>query len=321
MPTKDITVLPSAGTPIVDARNNVSPIWWSFFNSIYQKLGSSTDVTLGDATSQGTSNSSSISALASQINKLTSGAKGTYPVSTGKEGTFSFASPNTANGPAVLDSNATASNFQVFPTGSQTKYSLAAVAKAALNAISQGGAAFFTSLTIGTQSGPTISASGQELIFSGSIKPQTTGGIVGTTTADNANTGSIGEFLTASVPSGSALALTSATPANITQITLSPGDWDVWGTVATNPASTTLTTKVQGGTSTTSATLPGIASGSFVQLQVSSGTIPANDPVILSCGTQRINVSATTTVYLVMSVTFSTSTLGGYGAIFARRAR
>jgi hypothetical protein len=56
------------------------------------------------------------------------------------------------------------------------------------------------------------------------------GQLPGTSTGDNANPGNVGEFVTASVTTG--LSMATDVPANITWITLSPGDWDVWGSVS-----------------------------------------------------------------------------------------
>ncbi|MEF1435483.1 hypothetical protein QWU86_11715, partial [Neisseria gonorrhoeae] len=83
-----------------------------------------------------------------------------------------------------------------------------------------------------------------------------TAGIVGTTTNNNANAGSDGEFISSSVVVGSAVALTTNVTANVTSITLTAGDWDVAGTVSINPARSTTIAAVIAGISNTTATLP-----------------------------------------------------------------
>jgi len=150
------------------------------------------------------------------------------------------------------------------------------------------------------------------------ITPATTAGIVGTTLADSAQSGSVGEFISATIALGSAVALTSGTPANVTSISLTAGDWDVWGTVAYSPAGSTVVQNVFGSINTVSATLQGPTSGAYYYLPI---TFAAGIAPSLPVGTTRINVSSTTTVYLVAQSQFTTSTNAAYGGIFARRRR
>ena len=55
--------------------------------------------------------------------------------------------------------------------------------------------------------------------------------IIGTTTNDDAAAGKIGEYQSAGIGFGSAISLTTATPANVTSISLTAGDWDVSGVI------------------------------------------------------------------------------------------
>jgi hypothetical protein len=154
----------------------------------------------------------------------------------------------------------------------------------------------------------------------GTITPNQTSGIVGTTTNNNANAGSIGEYISSTILVGSAVSLTSGTPANVTSISLTAGDWDVWGTIATSPAGTTTQSVIQGCISTTSATFPAApGNGAWALLPFNTGS--AGQPIVLPLGTGRISVSTTTTVYLVIQSTFGVSTDTGYGFIGARRRR
>jgi hypothetical protein len=143
-------------------------------------------------------------------------------------------------------------------------------------------------------------------------------GIAGTPTNNNANAGSVGEYVSSTVAQGSAVSLTNGTPANVTSISLTAGDWDVWGTVAYSPGGTTVTTNIISGISTTSATLPAVASGAYAYIPVtfSTGSAP-----IIPVGTTRISIASTTTVYLVAQSAFTTSTNAAYGGIYARRRR
>lgn len=149
---------------------------------------------------------------------------------------------------------------------------------------------------------------------SGLITPASAIGIKGTTAADNAQAGSDGEYVNSSF---SAVALTNNTLANATSISLTAGDWDVTGHAMFVGANTTAMTYVVAGASTTSATLPG--TGLYCQ---QTATWPTNGAVAdCTVPTQRINVSAPTTVYLPVEAGFTASTLSVTGFLRARRIR
>ena len=145
-------------------------------------------------------------------------------------------------------------------------------------------------------------------------------GLTGTVAGDNAASGIIGEVVSAIKAVGAAVALTTATPANILSISLTAGDWDVTGLVNFTGGSATTAAGglFTGGINTVSATVP--TDGSETPVGV-----PAVTTTSFLAGTavqkKRINVTGTTTVYLVGEATFSAGTVGGYGAIIARRVR
>lgn len=140
-----------------------------------------------------------------------------------------------------------------------------------------------------------------------------------------AGTGGVGEVLSSVIISSSAVSVTSATPVNITTLALTAGDWELSWTAFIQPAAGTAVTIMQAGIGTATATLPvltlatPLAFGSFVQASATpgSGTIP----ISLSSGSIQVNISSTTTYYLVTSDTFSASTLTAYGWLKARRVR
>ena len=142
----------------------------------------------------------------------------------------------------------------------------------------------------------------------------------GTTTNDNATAGNEGEFVSTTVVSGSAVALTTGTAANIGSISLTAGDWDVWVNARYTGGATTTVTTLTGSISTTSATLdtsPGRIASSF-----HNGQSPfASTNLDLCVGQSRFSLSGTTTVYFVAQSTFGTSTCSAYGQICARRRR
>jgi len=151
------------------------------------------------------------------------------------------------------------------------------------------------------------------LAFTSTITPSQTGGIVGTTTNNNVNAGSIGEFSTAQ---GGPTSATSAVALNATSISLTAGDWEVQAVIQTVPAGSTTTSYVVAGVSTTSGTLGAL--GSYTQISTAANAGFGNT---LASPTTRISLASTTTVYAVASTTFAVSTMQVNGFIRARRLR
>jgi len=148
------------------------------------------------------------------------------------------------------------------------------------------------------------------------------GQLPGTATNDSASSGNVGEYVVSTIAFGSAVALTTATAANITSISLTAGDWDVWiDCRITGNAATTLSSVITS-ISTTSATLDGTTAGRAAYgdfyTQAVFATLPA---VSNNCGPTRVLLNATTTIYYVVTANFAVNTCSGYGSIFARRRR
>jgi hypothetical protein len=122
----------------------------------------------------------------------------------------------------------------------------------------------------------------------------------------------IGEEIKAT---GSGIALNNGAPAvNVTSISLTAGDWEVTGIVTFSPAGTTTMSEQAAGISTASATLTANQYHDFL-MAVSAG---AGNPAVPTPAV-RINVSATTTVYLVAFGRFAVSTCTVGGVIRAKR--
>ena len=173
---------------------------------------------------------------------------------------------------------------------------------------------------------PSISSTLPALTTSSITFNPTTGGIVGTTTNDNAAAGKVGEYVESIVAIASSVSVSTATSKTITSISLTAGDWDVSGEVGPNGASTTTITTITGGISTTLDTLPGppSTSGSYARITATSATswtIGSNLLPYLDLRPCRLSLSGTTTVYLVGRMDFGTSTASMYGMIRARRIR
>lgn len=154
---------------------------------------------------------------------------------------------------------------------------------------------------------------------SGNLIWEGDGQIWGTSAADNAGAGYVGEYVTATTAAASAVTLTTATTANVATVTLSGGDWDCNGSIAFTMGGSTVTTIEEGDISATSATkntLPGF--GSNVAL---NGSVTGVQLGVLAVGNSRFSFASATPVYLVTKVTFTTSTAKAYGFLRCRRIR
>lgn len=154
-----------------------------------------------------------------------------------------------------------------------------------------------------------------------SITFNSTSGIIGTTTNNNAAALSVGE-LVSNVVADSTTSLTSNTNADTTSISLTAGDWDVWGNVAFTGAAGTGVIINLGWISTSSATLPASNLYSSFFVSTAGAILPYSiAPIAFTVPAQRLSLSATTTVYLSVRSAFITSTSTAGGAIYARRRR
>jgi hypothetical protein len=148
--------------------------------------------------------------------------------------------------------------------------------------------------------------------------------IKGTTTNNSATAGYVGEVITSSVVVGSAVSLTDATGAftgkTITSISLTAGDWDVFGIVGINMAATTKFTAIAGGISTVNDTLNSLYEEETRVSYGAAGLVPAN-VITFTFPTTRVSIASTTTYYLIGYASFSISTATAFGRITARRVR
>lgn len=134
----------------------------------------------------------------------------------------------------------------------------------------------------------------------------------GVADASSAATGKVGEYLSAT---GSAVTLAaSGTVYNLVSLSLTAGDWLISGAV--DIIGTAALTELYGATTLTSATAAGFPytislAGSFTTAYDHRFAVPQ----------RRLNVSATTTVYLIGRAGFASGSATGTGFIEARRIR
>lgn len=139
--------------------------------------------------------------------------------------------------------------------------------------------------------------------------------IIGTTTNDNASAGYIGEYVEGS---GTLNNVSTSTYYDITSISLTAGDWDVFATGQSI---------LQGGTATIFAIGIGTASGNNTTGMTESSNLSYSEgpsttvPRSASAGPLRVKLTGTTTYYLKTRLdnTGSSNTINGY--IKARRIR
>lgn len=140
-------------------------------------------------------------------------------------------------------------------------------------------------------------------------------GILCSNTNNNASSGQLGEFISSIIPSGSAITAPSNLQRNVTSISLTPGDWDVWGNIYW-PNTGTSCNVIAASSSLVSDTLADLSLRSQL---TSGGTLFGNTSIIVPY--QRYSLSITTTIYLVGFIGNSSGNGTVCGAIYARRAR
>lgn len=157
----------------------------------------------------------------------------------------------------------------------------------------------------------TVAGTDSNIIFQ--LAGKGTGGVTiqGTSTNDNATAGYVGELLSATNLAASPIVFTSAVDKTLQSVTLTPGDWDVWGNIFWGGTTITLG---KAGIHTVNNTQP---DNSLTQF-----TAPAATGAYLGLAApqRRFSVASNTTVYLVGTVA-GTGTLNGSGGIYARRVR
>ena len=153
----------------------------------------------------------------------------------------------------------------------------------------------------------------------GSLSRTGNGGIPlqGTNTNDAAAAGYVGEL---QVATGSAVALTTTTPANVCSITITAGDWDVSGLVQFNAQGTTVVQDLTISHSTTSATHDAtVGKQMFHRSNAAAGV--ADYSIAFSLMPYRYSVTSNTAIYLVATGVFTTAALTTNGRLAARRMR
>jgi hypothetical protein len=207
--------------------------------------------------------------------------------------------------------------------GATTLTSLTVTGSSNFNAVTVSGSASFNG-NINANGNFIMTASANaaftgNVTVSGAAKLAGKNDIAGTTTNDNAPAGYIGEYVSSIITSPASLS--NNTNANLTTISLTPGDWDVWAEVQFLGAASTTMRLIECGINTASGSIT-TQPGFFGSIGASDSTIwVSNVQTTVKCGPTRVTLTGTTTYYINALAQFGTSTCTMQGGIFARRAR
>lgn len=171
-----------------------------------------------------------------------------------------------------------------------------------------------TNMTLTT---PTFIAPALGAASATSLAFTSTSGIIGTTTNNSAAAGSVGETLSGN----GTVSLTSAVALHSCSVSLTAGDWNIYGNVTLTPTGSPIVTLAATsiGTVADTVTLPSsLATSGITYLNITQnvGTL-----CIFSVGPTVLSLASTTTIYLNTLANFSGGTLGTSGIIYARRVR
>lgn len=203
----------------------------------------------------------------------------------------------------ILNSGTTAASWYAQASIASGVTSITGTANQVIASAATGAVTLSTPQSIGTSSNVTF----------GSVTAPT----IGVTDGSNASAGQVGEVISSTVAT-TTTGLSSVTDTNVTSISLTAGDWDVYGQVSISGAASTVIVQYECWCSTTSATIPALhlRTQTYTNVAITaSGGHSQNTPYL------RVSVSGTTTVYLSVQAFFTTSTAGVGGTIYARRAR
>lgn len=120
----------------------------------------------------------------------------------------------------------------------------------------------------------------------------------------------------ASVASGSAVALTTATAKDVTTLTLAAGKWAIFGAVYFTGNAATTVTRAAGSLSTTADTMA-TDPGSFANQYLAGAVFSTIGEDIAITGMAITDLAGGATYHLVAQASFAVNTLSAYGLIFA----
>lgn len=153
---------------------------------------------------------------------------------------------------------------------------------------------------------PTLGAANATSLNFGS---SSTTGIIGGITGSTISAGVVGELISSIITNVSATPISSGVTTNITSITLTAGNWDLWGNIGIN--GTTVGTTVSAITT---------ASASFPVEELRSYITPGSLGITVAMPVPSFTYNSGTgiTFYLIVN-SIGTGSMTMYGGIYARR--
>ncbi len=213
-------------------------------------------------------------------------------------GSGTFKLNGATSGTAIVNAPATGGGTLTFPSGTDTILGAASTA---------------------TLTNKTFNTTGTGNSFSISGVAVSRGQYPGVNANTSATAGNVGEYISSFTVSGSAVALTSGTAANVASVSLTAGEWLVCGDARFTGGATTAVQYLLSSLSTTSGTVDITTINRLGLVIGNSTTMFSFTTPVFSVGCADFLLSGTTTVFLVSQAGFSTSTASAYGGLSAIR--
>lgn len=124
------------------------------------------------------------------------------------------------------------------------------------------------------------------------------------------------QYMSSSVPSGSALGLSTLTALTVTSLSLTAGEWEVSANISFAHSSSTFTQLVASISTSTNTVSSDVGTWNFRNQPNTSGGTSADS---MTVGPVRVAPGSTTTYYMVARATFTAGSISAYGLISARR--
>jgi hypothetical protein len=247
---------------------------------------------------------------------LTGGGSGTFPIWT--LGTLSGAASATRAGSAAPSAPSAGGVTEWIDSTDLRVHDINAAGVIGTTVVANAGAThhFVTSISA---AGVVSHAQPAVADISGAQAALTPGQLPGEPSNGSATAGNVGEYIESIVVTGSAVALTTATTANVTSIALTAGDWDVNLSAYFTSGSAASITQIISCISLVSATIDTTPGREAVLLQ--PATVPGAGTNSFHVPMYRLSISGNTTVFLVVRGTFTLGALSAFGIIRARRVR
>lgn len=150
--------------------------------------------------------------------------------------------------------------------------------------------------------------------FSGIFNVTGASAFKGIADGSSASAGYIGEYLSVTVSSYTMS--TTATTYNVASLTLTPGEWDVTGSIELLSSAAVMTSVVSG-----LSLVSAVSEGFPYMVQLFGQSLPASTANRLAIPTRRVNVTSSTVIYLIASAAFSSGSVTAKGFIRANRVR